>query len=164
MNFQFYLEKLNSAEEFKKFRKENPSSFLCSAFFSIDKKAKDNKQHFDYFTKGKIFSFQLESDYKKIEIENYGCNIPKKISLKINFDFNEIEKIILEKMDKNKVKNNIQKFLLSLQNNGKSDFLIGTVFLSGMGMVNVKINLKEMKISHFEKKSIFDIMKIVKGK
>jgi len=84
MNPQFYLEKLKNSEEFEKFKKENPSAFLCSAFFSIDKsggnkslttsskrgqsKGKDNKQHFDFFNEGKIFSFQVEDNCKKIEL------------------------------------------------------------------------------------------------
>ena len=63
MNLQFYIEKLFNSEEFAKFKKQNPKGFFCSGFFAIDKKGKDNKQHIDYFSDGKIESFQIEKKY-----------------------------------------------------------------------------------------------------
>jgi len=62
----------------------------------------------------------------------------------------------------------IQKILLSLQKIDKKDFLIGTVFISGLGMIKVKIDLDlehrsvypnvqnfGAKIVEFEKKIFF---------
>ncbi len=164
MNIQFYFEKLSNSPDFQNFKKENPQAFLCSAFFSIDKVAKDNKQHFDYFAKDKIFSFQLEDNCKKIELENYSKETPEKISEKINLDFKEFEELLIEKMEKENIKNKIQKFLFSLQKINKENFFIGTIFISGMGMIQIKINLNKKEITEFEKKSIFDIMKVVKKK
>ena len=46
MNFQFYLEKFFANKHFQEFKEKNKKAFPCSCFFVIDKKGKDNKQHF----------------------------------------------------------------------------------------------------------------------
>ncbi len=164
MNFQFYLEKLKASESFKKFIEENPDAFACSGFFIIDKEGKDNKSHFDFYLpkQKKMFSFQLEEGIKLVPIEMIGEKIPEKISLNLNFDFKNIEKIIEEKMQAEEIRNKIQKILLSLQKIDGKDFFVGTVFISGLGMLKIAIDLKEMKITEFEKKSFFDMLKIKK--
>jgi len=180
MNIQFYLEKLFASEKFQNFVEENPSAYFCSGFFSIDrqrenplttsskrgqsKEDKGNKIHIDYIipeTK-KIFSFQLENEVNVVPVEQSGDNILAKIPDNIDFNFEEIEKIIVKKMEEQEIKNKIQKTLLSLQKIDKKDFLVGTIFISGLGMIKIKIDLGEMKIIEFEKKSFFDMMKIVR--
>ncbi len=101
MNFQFYFEKLMHSEEFQKFKKENPTAFLCSGFFSIDKKNQnngDNQQHLDYFipeTK-KLFSFRfIKGNIELIPTENFNENFEfEKIPDNLDFDFNKVERII----------------------------------------------------------------------
>ena len=44
MNFQSYFEKLANSEEFKKFKSDNSEHYLCSGFFSIDKRGNDNQE------------------------------------------------------------------------------------------------------------------------
>lgn len=168
MNFQFYLEKLLSSEVFEKFMKENPSAFLCSGFFAIDKKSNNNQQHFDYFNPelNKMFSFKFDNGkIDLIPVENFEDNfIPRKISDNYDFDFGEIGKMIEDRMNEEKIDKKIEKILLSLQNKGGRDFLIGTVFISGLGMIKVLIDLNEKKIVEFEKKSFFDILRVKKKK
>lgn len=170
MNLQFYLEKLFASGKFQSFAKENPSAYFCSGFFSIDKENKGNKTHIDYIipeTK-KIFSFQLENEVVVVPVEQVGENqkegqiVLGKIADNIDFDFEEIEKMIVEKMNEQEVKSKIQKILLSLQKIDKKNFLVGTIFISGLGMIKIKVDLEEKKIVEFEKKSFFDMMKIVK--
>lgn len=164
MNFQFYLEKLFDSEEFKKFKKENKDAYLCSGFFSIDRQGKDNQQHFDFYVPSnkKMFSFQLEKEFEIVPLENYGEMIPEKLSEKINFDFDEIEDIIINKMKEENVNKQVQKLLLSLQSLEGKNFIIGTIFISGMGLLKVTIDLSENKIINFEKKSFLDMFKIIK--
>ena len=92
MNFQFYVEKLNSFDEYKKFINENKKAFPCSCFFIVDFQGEDNKQHFDYFVPEdkKFFSFQLENS-KLVPVEASSDKIPEKISLDLEFDFKEVE-------------------------------------------------------------------------
>jgi len=163
MNFQFYLEKLKKSDEYKKFIRENPGAYFCSGFFSIDKTGNDNKQHFDFYVpggssiptnqplttppknqlnekdKGKIggdvFSFKLEDgEFVKLERINEE-KIPEEISLDLDFDFSEIERLIREKMEEQKIKNKIQKLLFSLQRIKGKNMLLGTVLVILVGIV-----------------------------
>ena len=163
MNFQFYLEKLFASEEFKKFKQESPDCFPISGFFSIDKKSTDNKQHIDFFNpkENKIYSFRLEEmKIHPIEIqENYN---PIKINLEKNFNFNEIENLILDKMQEQDINKKIEKLIFSLQQKENELILIGTIFISGLGLIKAVIYPEKNEITEFEKKSFFDMMKIVK--
>jgi len=166
MNFQFYLEKLNSSDNFKSFMKKNPGAFLCSGFFIIDKQGIDNKQHLDFYlpSSKKIYSFQLENNMQLVPIESRNDIIPEKISMNCDFDFDEIENLISQEKEKHNIKNKIQKILLSLQKVNGKDFLIGTAFISSLGLIKINIDLSENKITDFKKKSFFDIMNVFKKK
>jgi len=112
----------------------------------------------------KIFSFQLENDCRIVPIEIFDNKIPEKLNKNIDFNFEKIEKIVLNKIQKEDIKNKIQKIILSLQNINGKDFLVGTIFTSGLGMIKINIDIKEMKITDFEKKSFFDMLKIIRKK
>lgn len=185
MKFNFYVEKLFSSSEFEEFRKENSDAYMCGGFFVIDLenlKNPDNKNHIDYFVPSlnKLYSFQLEEGVKKVPIEDFGGKVPSKVSDNYSFDFGDIEKMIRDKMEEEEVKSKIQKILISLQNKqttesptspkqsedsstkeGK-DYLVCTVFISGMGIINLHIDLFDNKVVFFEKKSFMDMIKIVK--
>lgn len=167
MNFQFYLEKLKDSEIFKEFVKENPDAYFCSGFFVIDKTGKEgNKQHLDYYVPSikKLFSFKMESEIEKVPIEIFNDKSPEKISIDYDFDFQEIEKKIVREIEKKGIKTKIQKILLSLQKLDTKNFLVGTVFISSLGMIKINISLPEKEIVKFEKKSFFDMVKIIKKK
>jgi len=164
MNFQFFVEKLKNLKNFEKFTKEKKDAFLCGCFFVIDKEEGKDKQHFDFFipSENKILSFPVENGSDETEIEVKGDKVPTKISFEHDFDFRDIEEMIKNKMEGENIDKKIQKMLYSLQNLNGEDFLIGTIFISGLGMISVKISLKDKKIVDFNNKSFFDFMKIVK--
>ena len=169
MNSQFLIEKLENSEEYKKFMKENPSAYLCSGFFEIDLAGKNpsNQYHFDFYVPKteKTFSFQLENGITLIPLEREGeQQILEKVSMKNNFDFDKLKEKILIEMELKKITNKIQKMIFSLQNKDKKDFLIGTIFLSGLALLKVDIDLVENKITEIEKSSLFDMIKIIKKK
>lgn len=164
MNFQFYLEKLHASEIFKKFIKENPKAFLCSCFFSIDFLEKDNKIHFDYYISNskQMFSFKLEKECEKELIQTREDFLPERISENIDFELKDIEKILTEKMKKDNIQEKAQKVFISLQRVRKKEVLIGTMFISAMGMISFEIELSSKKIISFQKKSFLDFFKILK--
>jgi hypothetical protein len=165
MNFQFYFEKLIVSKEFRDFKKENKDAFLCSGFFIIDKKDKESKQNLDYYVPSidKMFAFKIDNKIEMLPIEDYGKGfIPQKIPDNVNFDFQEVEDMILERMKTEKITNKIEKLLLSLQSKDKKNYILGTIFISGLGILKVKIDLDEKKIDDFERKSFFDMIKVVK--
>jgi len=164
MNFQFYLEKLYSSAIFKSFIKENPKVYLCSGFFTIDKEGKDNQIHIDFYipdTK-KMFSFRLEKGIKKIPIEAITKKIPLEIKPDFDFNFEEVEEMIVNEMKKQDIRIKLRKIIFSLQNINRKNFLVCTVFIGLLGLLKVQIDLKEKKIILFEKKSFFDLMRRVK--
>ncbi len=165
MNFQFYFEKLIESKDFKNFIKENKDAFFCSAFFAVDKKGNDNKQNIDYFVPSinKMFSFKINNGVELIPVEDYGKEFkPEKIPDNLDFDFNYIETLIEGEMFEKKIKNKIEKLLLSVQAKDKKTYILGTIFISGLGLLKVKIDLNEKMIVDFEKMSFFDMVKIVK--
>jgi len=161
MNFQFYLEKLYDSKNFKEFIKENKNAYPCSGFFVIDLEKNQNQQHFDYFVPSinKIFSFKIENNCEKVQIENQKT---QKLSMNYTFDLNDIKDMIAKKMQEEKINSKIQKILLSLQKVRKKELLVGTVFISNLGMIKVTINIIENKIIEFQKKSFLDMFRIIK--
>ena len=161
MNFQFYVEKLQDSDIFKKFMKENPKAYLCSGFFTIDKEGSDNQRHLDFFVPGKkkIFGFKMNEKIEMFPMEAISEQIPEKISLDVDFEFEEVEKLISEKMIENKIKNKFQKNLISFQNVEGKNMLICTVFLSGFGLLKIYIDSDKKEITLFEEKSFFDIIR-----
>ena len=165
MNFQFYWEKLQNSLEFEKFMKENPKAFACSGFFTLDKEGSDNQRHIDFFipSKKKIFSFKLQGEgIEKIPMEIISEKAPEPISLDIDFTFESVEKLVLEEMEKQNIKNKIQKIMISLQNFEGKEILVCTVFISMLGILRVHIGLegdRKGEVTLFEKKSFLDIIR-----
>ncbi len=163
MNLQFHLKKLKNSEEYKRFVRENPDAYFCSGFFSIDKIGNDNKRHFDFYVplEKRIFSFQLEEGFKIVPLENLSGQVLDELDDNIDFGFEEVEKMIREKMREEGVDKEIQKILFSLQKLNERNFLVGTVFISSLGLIKINIDLEDRKVTDFEKKSFFDILKKV---
>ncbi len=164
MNFQFYLEKLFASEDFEKFRKEFPEAFLCSGFFTIDHEGSDNQQHLDYYIPSvkKMYSFKLnENPVERVETEIHGEFTPKKLKDNLNFDFKKIEEQVSKKIGSEDTKGKILKMIFSLQNNDGKDYLMGTIFLPGMGLAKIIFDIDANKITEFEKKSFFDMVRFI---
>lgn len=170
MNIQFYFEKLFGSEEFEKFKKENKDCYLCGGFFVIDLenlKNPENKSHLDFFVPStkKMFSFNLESGITVLPVEQFDKErIPEKVKDNYKFDFEEIEEAIRKKMAEEKLNNKVQKIILTIQHSDSKDYLVCTVFISGMGILKVHFEADTRKIVLFEKKSFFDMIKMVGGK
>ena len=166
MNSQFLIEKLENSKEFLDFKKKNKDLYLCSGFFVIDLETKvpENKYHFDFYipSSKKTFSFELEDGIKLLELEIRDEMALEEIPLDFSFDFDELKEMILNEMTKNKITNKLQKLIFSLQRKDGKDVLLGTIFLSGLALLKVNISLPNKEITEFEKKSFFDMMKIVK--
>lgn len=165
MNFQFYFEKLMDSKDFKKFISENKDAFLCSAFFAVDKKGNDNKQNIDYFVPSlnKMYSFKINNGVELVPVEDFGENFkPVKIPDNVDFDFDYLEKLIEGEMFEKKITNKVEKMLWSLQEKDNKTYLLGTIFISGLALLKVRIDVDEKKIIDFEKIGFFEMMKIVK--
>ena len=164
MNSQFLLEKLKNSQEYKEFIKENKTAYLCSGFFVIDMENNGNSQyHFDFYVpeSGKTFSFELEGGVKLIPLER-DEQVLEEVSMKNHFDFDKIREKILTEMELKKINNKLQKMLFSLQKVKGKDMLLGTIFISNLGLLKVNMDIDSNQITDFEKKSLFDMMKMVR--
>lgn len=164
MNSQFLLEKLKNSKEYKEFIKENKDAYLCSGFFVIDMENNGNSQyHFDFYVpeSGKTFSFELEGGVKLIPLER-DEQVLEEVSMKNHFDFDKIREKILTEMELKKINNKMQKMLFSLQKVKGKNMLLGTIFISNLGLLKVNMDIDSNQITDFEKKSLFDMMKMVK--
>jgi isocitrate dehydrogenase kinase/phosphatase len=165
MNFQFYLEKLKESEEFKEFTKKFPKAYLTSAFFSIDKTGKeDNSESIDYYvpeTK-EFISFKLSNPIQKIPMQVLEGQEFSEVSQEVNFDLNEVETLVQEKMKEQEIKNSVQKLMYSLQQKENKNYIIGTLFLSNLALVKFVLNLETKTIEEFNKNSLMDLFKFKK--
>ena len=166
MDLRFYLEKLHGSDEYKEFILENPRAYLCSGFFVIDKEKSWDEYNFDYYVPSakKMFSFKLGKGIELVPIDMFDKRVPGKLSLDCDFKLEEIENIVVKRMEQENIKNKIQRLLFSLQNLDGKDFLVGTVFISGLGILKMNIDLSTKKITDFDRKSFFDMMKIIRKK
>lgn len=166
MNFRFYYEKLTESDEYKKFKEENPKAYPCSCLFILDRDSgKENGVHFDFFlpkTK-KMNSFKVDGKVEFMNVENFDPRLYEEISVEHDFNIEDFEELILKRMSEEGITGRIQKLLFSLQRKDGKDFLVTTGFLNNLGLLKVTISVEENKILTFEKKSFFDMMKIVKG-
>ncbi len=112
--------------------------------------------------KGKMFSFQFGDKIELVPIESF-YEVPEKL-VGCDFDFGKVEKIIEGKIKEENINKQIQKILLSLQCKKGKCFLVGTVFVSSLGLIKINIDLESMKVVDFEKKSFFDMINIFKKK
>lgn len=166
MNIQFFFEKLYASETFKLFKKEHPSAFLTSGFFVFDRKGSDNKNHLDFYDPEtqELFSFKLEEECLIVPVEITDNRSFEQVKDNYNFDFDDIEVLIAEKMQEEGVKNQIEKFLFSFQHANGKDMLLGTIFISFMGLLKVEIDPESLEIVTFEKSSFFDLVKLNRKK
>ncbi len=166
MDLRFYLEKLHGSEEYQNFMLENSDAYLCSGFFVMDFEKADSQRHLDFYVPSlkKVFSFKLENGIEIVPMDTFDERVPKKLFIDYDFDLDEIEKIIRKKMSEENIKSRIQKILLSLQNVEGKDLLTATVFVSGLGMIKANIEPVSKNIIDFDKKSFFDMMKIIRKK
>jgi hypothetical protein len=162
MNLQFFIEKLESSEEFEKFKKEFPDAFISSGFFVLDFENNENKYSLDFFSpkEKKMFGFQLNDGVTLVPLEMMQeTAVPVKLNTDSQFDFKDIESLISKEMANQKITNKLQKIILIFQNYEGKDMIFCTVFMSGFGIL--KVNIENDKIVLFEKKSIFDFIKKV---
>lgn len=165
MKFQDYYQKLINSKNYQTFTKENKKAYPCSGLFIIDRQKGEITVNLDFYipeTK-KIFSFKIDKQIEEIPVENVDPTIPEKLGMNYSFDLATYEKMILDKIAEEKVNGTLQKIMFSLQKTKGKDYLVTTCFLSNLGLLKVQIDISENKIVLFEKKSFFDMIRVVKG-
>lgn len=190
MNFQFYLEKAEGSEEFKKFKKENSDAYLCAGFFvlcySEDEKGKD-VHNLDYYLpkQNKMATFDLDNMQLKIseieklkkasegkedrdkENEEAGKNKDKKEkpeeikSEDVKVDLEAIKGIAEDEMKNRTVTDKLNKIIAIVQKqDGKIIWNLNCLAV-GFGIIRVHVADEDSSILKFEKLNLMDFMKRV---
>ncbi len=166
MSFLSTLEKIESSQEFKQFKKQHPDAYLCAGFLVLDYEQGNNQQQLDYSLKnGKIFTFSLSSigkvTFKEAETMP-GAKKLLELSRKIKIDIDEVKKLIEKRMEKEEIQNKILKIIAVLQKHKEKQIWNLNCILEGMGILQVHIDCMNRKILKFEKRSLFDFVKKIK--
>ena len=167
INFKETLEKLESSEEFKKFKKEHPDSFLTAGFFVIDNETNMETKQLDYAV-GKGETKELITFYVGEAIQQ-----KKEETIRAEkFNLLEIPKIELEdvinimKKETEQFAKNYSKIIAILQvtdKEGKQVEIWNLTCLAGFSMFRLHVDAMTGKIFKEENKNLMDIMKIEKG-
>jgi len=160
MGFKELFSKIKDAEEFKKFKKDNPDAFLYAAFFVISDKIEQKQLDF-YKGNGKVETFIFNEDEKGKEILTVKTEDAVKqadispIDEKIKIDIDKIEEIAKNEAEKEGLA--VNKIIAILQNNNGNQIWNLTVLLPNMYMLRMHIDMDGNVIER-KKGTVFDIV------
>lgn len=161
------LEKIESSNEFKQFKKQHPDAYFSVGFFVLDYEQNSNQQQLDYSLKnGKVFTFYLNDankiTFKEAEIiKGKEQKIPP-LNPNIKVEVDELKEMIEKEMEKQDIQNRINKIIAILQNHENKQIWNLTCMLEGMNLLQVHIDCMTKDIIKFEKRSLFDFIKKIK--
>lgn len=169
MSFKELLKRVESSEEFKKFRKENPKAILYSAFFTF-RTAYGNlildSQQLDYLIdKRKIGTFLIANDRvaHKIDKLEKDADEVEALNKEIKIDLDEVQKIIDKEIKKQKITSQITEIIAILQRLEGKQLWNLIIVLSCLEMLRLHIDM-DNKILLNKKENFMDFMKVEKGK
>ncbi len=160
MNFSSVVEKVESSQTFKNFKKENKDAELCAGFFVIDYEQDRKEQQLDYCLKnGKIYTFTINKEITLEEAETIEGKKEKlpKITKEIKIDISDLEKIVQDK-----IKKKILKIIAIIQKYKDKQIWNLTVMTESFEIDKIHIDTQTGEILKFEKRNLFDFVKKVK--
>lgn len=158
------LKLLEKSEIYKKFKQENPDSFFCAGFFTIDPDREKQELSLDFKAGDQIASFSLtngEFDFKQEEVLDKTKPI-NEIKKEVRIEISDIEEIIKKELKKRSIVNEIEKLIIVLQENQGKIIYNTTCLLKGLKILLVHIDSQKGEILKFENKSLFDVVRPVK--
>jgi len=166
---------LKQNQKFKEFSQKNPKPVPCAGFFVLDFKNSQEQYTLDYKVNDDIFSFKINPETNQVQMQQEEIMDKTKpleeISLNIKLEISEIKDIVNKELEKNNIKNPIEKIICVLQSLslGKDDLSgkpLGchtiwnlTCMLSMFNIIMIHIDALDGKVLKFEKKSLFDFVK-----
>ncbi len=168
MNFKEALEKVESSEEYKKFREEHPEAQICAGFFIQDFLSNDNKDSIDYKDGEKIFTFNIIEDQIKM-YEDKLMDLPNTPKLQqlltkeTTIEVDQIKSIAQEKAHEEGIGAKFNKIISVLQTyeegEEKKQIWNLTCMLDQLIILHILIDCKTGEILKFQRKSFMDMVK-----
>ena len=171
MKAQHYIKKVKESQVFKDLLKEDSGAYLCSLFFIRDFIEKKNETQVDFYSPKKkaIISFKVDKQVERIPMEKkpetitHKKFVPKQLGDKIRMDIDAIKPTLLDEMHNRGMTYEIEKVLAFLNITDERALWNCTGFLKGLGLVQAHVEDSSESVLFMEKKSLFDILKFVKG-
>ena len=148
MNFSSALEKIESSQVFKQFKKQHPDAYFCAGFFVIDYEG-TSQQQLDYCLKdGRVFTFIInkEISYKEAETIEGKQQKLSKLNKEIKVDLPAVENIVKEK-----VKKKINKIIAVLQEYQDKQIWNLNIMTEGFGITQMHIDSDSGEVLKLEK-------------
>ena len=164
MKLNDLFDALESSNIYKKFKAENPESFLCAGFFILDIKENREEYNLDYTNGTMITSFTIPEDSEMITSktdEVLDSSKPlNKVSLDVVLDLDNLIGKVEEEIIKNYKQKKLEKIIAVLQNSDGKTIWNLTCMLEGLAIVSIKIDANTEEILVSEKRSLFDVVRL----
>jgi len=162
------ISKIEGSLEFKKFKGSNSKAELCAGFFILDFKPKRETYTLDYKTEDKIFSFSIDTETEAITMKEEEImedkNKLEAINSRVEIDIENLREVCEEEFLNNKIGKKIEKIIAVLQKKEDKTIWNLTCMAEGFSIILMNVDSLTGEILKFEKKSLFDIVKIDKKK
>ena len=163
MTFKETLEKVESSNEFKDFKKQNENAELVAGFFIIDFISNDNKKSLDYLSGEKIYTFDFLDNgkvkFREDELIEKTNQKLTQISKEISVELDELKSIAGTRILDEGISAKFNKIIAILQNNKDKQVWNLTCMLDGLIIINILIDANAGEIIKFERKSMMDLIR-----
>ena len=166
MKIQPYVQKLESSQIYKKFRKDNNESFLVAGFFILDYESGVNMHQIDYYvpSKKQVAAFNLDGEVEVRLLDMMSKEkVPEKLDLKTKVDLDAIKGILEDEMKNRNITESIKKCVAVIQVvDGKKLWVLNCV-LSGMEILKAHVDDNSRTVLKMERASMLDYIKKMPG-
>ena len=162
MKIQPYVQKLESSQIYKKFRKENEESFVVAGFFVLDYETGTNIHQIDYYvpSKKQVAAFNLDGEVEVRLLDMMSKEkVPQKLDIKTKVDLDALRGILEDEMKNRNITETIKKCVAVIQMvDGKKLWVLSCV-LSGMEILKAHVDDESRTVLKMEKASMLDYIK-----
>ncbi|MGV8142134.1 MAG: hypothetical protein ACP5NS_00690 [Candidatus Pacearchaeota archaeon] len=166
MKIQPYVQKLESSQKYKQFRKDYNDSFLVAGFFVLDYESGNNVHQIDYYvpSKKKVAAFNLDGEVEVRLLDMMQKEkVPEKLDIRTKIDLDAIKGILEDEMKNRNITESVKKCVAVIQTlNGKKLWVLNCV-LSGMEILKAHIDDDSRTVLKMEKASMLDYIKKLPG-
>ncbi|MEK6792560.1 MAG: hypothetical protein AABX96_02090 [Nanoarchaeota archaeon] len=166
MKIQPYVQKLESSQIYKKFRKDNSESFLVAGFFILDYESGVNMHQIDYYvpSKKQVAAFNLDGEVEVRLLDMMSKEkVPEKLDLKTKVDLDALKGILEDEMKNRNITETIKKCIAVIQVvDGKKLWVLNCV-LSGMEILKAHVDDNSRTVLKMERASMMDYIKKMPG-
>ena len=160
MKISHYIKRVEESKEFEKFKKKNPSAYLCAGFFVYDFETGNEMHQIDYaISNNKIATFNLDDGIKfKVSKQALKKEIPE-LKGKTKTDLDALKGIVEDEMKNRTVTDKIKKIIMVYHILDDKPIWNLQCITDGMGIISVHIDDTDQSILKFEKFSMMDMIK-----